>query len=141
MTDTEKALNIAKILCVESGLELSYMVAKTRKREVLQVRQSCHYLIKKFTKLSLGSIGKLIGNLNYATVLHSCNTINNLLLTDKIFRSDLEHWENIVIDFIRYNKLKEAYNTEIKAYKVSKALFRNKSACKRHGIDFKIQVI
>ena len=64
--------------------------SKTRKREVVQARQISMYFSKKMTKSSLASIGAHCGGKDHATVLHACRTINNLVETDKQFRTYVE---------------------------------------------------
>lgn len=65
---------------------------KTRKREVVQARQICHYLAKNHINRSLAHIGEYFGNVDHATVLHSCRTINNLLETNNEFKSNFKHF-------------------------------------------------
>lgn len=57
---------------------------KTRKREIVEARQIFFSIIKKNTKMSLSSIGKLCRK-DHATVLHSIKTVENLCETDKSF--------------------------------------------------------
>ncbi len=63
------------------------LVAKTRRREIVQARQVAMYFSREITKTSLASIGAQIGNKDHATVLHSCRAVENLMDTDKKFRS------------------------------------------------------
>jgi len=77
MTITE----IIKLASDYSGIEPHEIHIKTRKEEVVIARQLAHYMAKKKTDLSLANIGKLIGNKDHATVLHSINTIENYLST------------------------------------------------------------
>jgi len=77
MTITE----IIKLASDYSGIEPNQIHIKTRKEEVVIARQLAHYMAKKKTDLSLANIGKLIGNKDHATVLHSINTIENYLQT------------------------------------------------------------
>lgn len=69
---------------------------KTRKRKFVQSRQEAMYFAKKFTKLSLREIGKLIGDKDHATVLHACRTINNLIETNKNFKEEIEKIESLI---------------------------------------------
>ena len=45
------------------------------------------FFSKKLTKSSLASIGAHCGGKDHATVLHACKTVNNLVDTDKQFRT------------------------------------------------------
>jgi chromosomal replication initiator protein len=69
------------------------MKSKTRKREVVQARQIAMYFSKSLTKSSLANIGMHCGGKDHATVLHACRTVNNLMDTDKKFRSYIEELE------------------------------------------------
>jgi chromosomal replication initiator protein len=51
------------------------------------------FFSKKFTKASLASIGARIGGKDHATVLHACKTVNNLIDTDKLFKSQINEIE------------------------------------------------
>jgi len=66
---------------------------KTRKREIVQARQIAMFFSKNLTKSSLSTIGSLIGGKDHATVLHACKTINNLIETDKRFKSQVDSIE------------------------------------------------
>ncbi len=69
------------------------MLSKTRKREIVQARQIAMYLGRNLTKTSLAAIGAQIGGKDHATVLHACNTVSDLIETDRNFKqyvSDIE---------------------------------------------------
>ena len=69
------------------------MLSKTRKREIVQARQIAMYLGRNLTKTSLAAIGAHIGGKDHATVLHACNTVSDLIETDRNFKqyvSDIE---------------------------------------------------
>jgi hypothetical protein len=74
---------IQKIVCDYFGIPVESINAKTRKREIVQVRQISMYFAKKYTHLPLSVIGAYCGNKDHATVLHACRTIRNLSETDK----------------------------------------------------------
>ena len=81
---------IQKIVCDYFNLNLELINSKTRKREIVQARQLAMYFSKKHTKSSLATIGLHCGNKDHATVLHACRTVNNLIETDKQFRTYVE---------------------------------------------------
>ena len=60
--------------------------SKSRKREVVQARQIAMYLSRTLTSTSLSYIGSQIGGRDHATVLHSYNTVNDLIDTDRTFK-------------------------------------------------------
>lgn len=81
---------IQKIVCDYFDISLEMINSKTRKREIVQARQLAMYFSKKHTKNSLASIGIACGNKDHATVLHACRTVNNLLETDRQFKTHVE---------------------------------------------------
>jgi chromosomal replication initiator protein len=81
---------IQKVVCDYFNLAVDIINSKTRKREIVQARQLAMYFSKKHTKSSLATIGLHCGNKDHATVLHACRTINNLVETDKQFRTYVE---------------------------------------------------
>ncbi|HOP04447.1 MAG TPA: chromosomal replication initiator protein DnaA [Tenuifilaceae bacterium] len=84
---------IQKIVCDYFGLPNDVLHTKTRKREIVQARQIAMYFSKSMTKSSLSTIGSLIGGKDHATVLHACKAVNNLIDTDKRFKSQIEDIE------------------------------------------------
>ena len=69
-------------------LTISFL-QKTRKREIVQARQITMYLAKAFTKNSLKTIGEHFGGRDHTTVIHSCQTVKDLMDTDTVFRENV----------------------------------------------------
>ena len=69
---------------------------KCHKQPVAQVRQIAMYLAQKHTNLSLARIGALIGKRTHATVLHSCNVVEDRLHVDKNFKSKMDEIEKLL---------------------------------------------
>ena len=84
---------IQKIVCEYFGLPSDVLQTKTRKREIVQARQIAMFFSKSLTKSSLSTIGSIIGGKDHATVLHACKTVNNLMDTDKRFKSQIDDIE------------------------------------------------
>ena len=85
--------SIQGAVCKYFGITREIMLSKTRKREIVQARQIAMYLGRSLTKTSLAAIGAQIGGKDHATVLHACNTVNDLIETDRNFKqyvSDIE---------------------------------------------------
>ena len=92
-----KPLTINEIIekvCAHFKIDTSTLLAKTRKREIVQARQVAMYLAKKHTDISTPKIGKMIGNKDHATVLHSCKIVKELLDVDKAFKAEVEQLES-----------------------------------------------
>ena len=83
---------IAKV-CEHYKMDESVLHTKSRKREIVQVRQVAMFLAKKHTDISTSKIGHLIGNRDHATVLHACKIVNDLVEVDKEIKADIEDIE------------------------------------------------
>ena len=83
---------IAKV-CEHYKMDESVLHTKSRKREIVQVRQVAMFLAKKHTDISTSKIGHLIGNRDHATVLHACKIMKDLVEVDKEIRADIEEIE------------------------------------------------
>ncbi|MBR2638591.1 MAG: chromosomal replication initiator protein DnaA [Bacteroidaceae bacterium] len=75
------------------NVDINSIATRSRKREVVLVRQVSMYLAKKYLDLSTSKIGQYVGGRDHATVLHACKTITNLAETDKQFRYELNQIE------------------------------------------------
>lgn len=85
--------DIIQKVCSHYEIEESAIHTKTRKREVVQVRQVAMYLAKKHTESSSSKIGQLIGNKDHATVLHACKIVKDQVEVDKAFKANIEEIE------------------------------------------------
>lgn len=77
---------IKSTVCKYFGITPEAFLSTTRKREIVQARQIAMYLSRSMTSTSLDSIGSQIGGKNHATVLYACNTVCDLMDTDRSFR-------------------------------------------------------
>ncbi|MBR4771932.1 MAG: chromosomal replication initiator protein DnaA, partial [Bacteroidales bacterium] len=88
---------IQDAVCEYFNLPHDAILAKTRKREIVQARQIAMYLSRSLTKVSLASIGAQIGGKDHATVLHACNTVCDLIDTDRTFRQYVADIEKMLV--------------------------------------------
>ena len=85
----QEEITVSKIQQVVSDyfkISPEQISSKSRKREVVQARQIAMYLSRTMTSTSLSYIGSQIGGRDHATVLHSFNTVNDLIDTDRTFK-------------------------------------------------------
>lgn len=80
---------IQKMVCSYFDVPYDKLLQKTRKREIVQARQITMYLAKAFTKNSLKTIGEHFGGRDHTTVIHSCQTVKDLMDTDGVFRENV----------------------------------------------------
>jgi len=77
---------IQKLVCEYFEVPVEMVKSKTRKREIVQARQISMYLAKNLTKSSLKSIGQHFGGRDHSTVIYACQTVDDLIDTDKKFK-------------------------------------------------------
>lgn len=85
--------SIISKVCEHYNIDEAAIHTKTRKREIVQVRQIAMFLAKKHTENSASKIGQLIGKRDHATVLHACKTVKDLIEVDKSFKAEIEEIE------------------------------------------------
>ena len=80
---------IQKMVCEFFDVPYDKLLQKTRKREIVQARQITMFLAKAFTKNSLKTIGEHFGGRDHTTVIHSCQTVKDLMDTDSLFKENV----------------------------------------------------
>ncbi len=68
--------------------------SRTRTRNVVQARQVAMYLCRKYTDETLQKIGKEFGGRDHSTVIHSIDTVEDLVDTDPQFRDRVQNLRN-----------------------------------------------
>lgn len=81
------AEEIAEIVSKSLNIRLSDMRSRTRKRPIVEARHIAMYLIRKHTDITLKETGGLFGGRNHATALHACDTVQDLIDTNKFFKN------------------------------------------------------
>jgi len=62
---------------------------KSRKKNIVKVRDLYCYMYFKFSGLSLETIARSTGNKNHATVTHSLKRTRNKIITDELFKQEI----------------------------------------------------
>lgn len=86
--------DILEKVCTHFNVSQQNVFSRSRKRDYVLVRQVSMFLATKYTKMPASRIGKLIGNRDHSTVIHSCSTIEKRLKVDKAFEAELNSIEN-----------------------------------------------
>jgi chromosomal replication initiation ATPase DnaA len=71
---------IKKIIQDESGID--NILKNSRKRSYVDARRIFYHILRNYHYLSLDKIGKLCGNRNHATILHSLRDVDFLIKSD-----------------------------------------------------------
>jgi chromosomal replication initiator protein len=85
VTETDKEVTIDTILEVVADyfqISIADMKSKSRKKESVYPRQLAMFLAKEYTDLPLKSIGYHFGGRDHSTVIHSIQSINELMAED-----------------------------------------------------------
>lgn len=85
---------IIETVCNHFNVSPSAVGGKSRKRDFVVARQVSMYLAQKYTKMPASRIGKLVGNRDHSTVIHSCTQVENRLKVDKEFLAEIQSLEN-----------------------------------------------
>ena len=70
-------------------MEISAIKSKRRDKNTASARHIAMYLMREDLNLTLESIGKLIGDRDHSTVLHSFLRTTRLIKTDQILRKEI----------------------------------------------------
>ena len=92
--------NIQEVITGKYNINLDTLVGKSRKKEIAEARMTAMYLARKYTSLSLKSIGLYFGGRDHSTVVHACKWVE-----DKLEKS--EEYQR------RFEKLKKEFDTTI----------------------------
>ena len=93
--------DISKAVCHYLNIAENKIREKTRKKEIVLARQLAMYFSKELTKSSLKTIGLHFGGRDHSTVIHACNSIQQMRNNDLSMKE--------LIDSIR-NKIELNYS-------------------------------
>lgn len=90
------AKKLFKAIEIKLGITSEQMKNLNRKREIVEARHIFSSLMTKHTKLSLEAIGNYV-NRDHSTVIHSRNTIENLLPLERNLRRKYKEIEEFAL--------------------------------------------
>ncbi len=93
---TISAKEIRDIVAEFYSLDPVVMAGKSRKRHIVDARQTAMHFCKALTQLSLEAIGKQFGGRDHSTVIHACKAVQARLDTDTQYRSELASVERLL---------------------------------------------
>ena len=89
--------DISKSVCAYLNIAENKIREKTRKKEIVLARQLAMYFSKELTKSSLKTIGLHFGGRDHSTVIHACNTIEEMKNKDNSMADLIEGIRNKLI--------------------------------------------
>ena len=85
---------ITKAVCEFLKVEENKVREKNRRKEVVLARQIAMYLAKEITKSSLKTIGLHFGGRDHSTVIHSCDSVNQMIQEDNTIKEIVDTLKN-----------------------------------------------
>ncbi len=89
--------SIINAVCSYYRVKQDDLVGKCKKKELVQPRQICCYLMCELLSLPLMSIGKALGNRNHTTILYSRNKVEEIKQVNDRIAKDIDDIKNIVL--------------------------------------------
>ena len=86
--------DIVTSVCNHYEVSATSINSRSRKHELVVARQVSMYLAQKYTRIPTSRIGKMIGNRDHSTVIHSCTAVENLLKANHAFAEEVASIEN-----------------------------------------------
>lgn len=93
LTIDDEILRVKQIVASEFGITVAMMLSKSRRRTIMDARQTCHWAMASKVvenRLTLREIGSKIGGVHHTTVLNSKKVILNLMATDLKLKGKVE---------------------------------------------------
>ena len=81
--------DIMEAVCAHFNVTATAVNSKSRKRDLVVARQVSMFLAQKYTKIPASRIGRLVGNRDHSTVIHSCSQVEQRLKVDLDFKDDV----------------------------------------------------
>jgi chromosomal replication initiator protein len=86
--------DLIKIVADFYGIEEASICDKTRRKDIVKPRQVTMYILREDFNTSFPTIGSKLGGRDHTTVIHSCQTVKDLMDTDNLFKEsvlELQH--------------------------------------------------
>ena len=91
---SQKAQEIIELVNDLTKIGIDNITGQSRRREYVEARFICMYLIRKNTLLSLKAIGEYFGNRDHTSVIYSIDKVNDLCDSSEEFRKRVLFIEN-----------------------------------------------
>jgi chromosomal replication initiation ATPase DnaA len=96
--DHDKLIMIRSVLMERLGIDLTELVDKSRKRDLVAARHIYCKLCWDYTLSPLYSIATMLGGLDHSSIIHGIKTADNDLKTDAEFRFKYELIHAVIAD-------------------------------------------
>ncbi len=89
--------SVISAVCTYYRVNKTDLVGKCKKKELVQPRQICCYLMCEVLSLPLISIGKYLGNRDHTTIMYSRNKVEDMMKTNDKIAKDVDDIKNIIL--------------------------------------------
>jgi len=87
---------IVKMIAGYYGVHPEQIYEKSRKKEIVQIRQIVMYILREFFNISYPTIGKEIGGRDHTTVIHSYEKVKEMMKEDPSLVQEIEQLKSIL---------------------------------------------
>ena len=88
---------IISSICSFYNITKDKLLGKSKKKELVQPRQICAYLMCEIMNIPLDSIGQVLGGRDHTTVIHSRDKVTNLVKVNDRIAKEVEDIRNIIL--------------------------------------------
>ena len=85
----DTAEKIMTVVSTRYGTTKEELKGKSKKREIVEARHVCAYLIRELTGYSLNQIGALL-NRDHTTIMNSCEVTKTQMMNDPLFEKEIK---------------------------------------------------
>ena len=100
VSEEHEAVTADKIIgsvCAFYKMDKDKLLGKSKKKELVQPRQICAYLMCEILNIPLVSIGEALGGRDHTTVIHSREKVANLIKINDRLAKEVEDIRNIIL--------------------------------------------
>lgn len=92
--------HIQKIVCIHTGITHAELVSKDRHRNIIEARQKAEYFCYLLADRKANSLETIAYhfNANYSTVIHSYNTVCDMIDVYPSFKAEIEKIKNKIFE-------------------------------------------
>lgn len=90
LSGVEAVRAIADVVCDYYRMSFERAIQKCRKRELVKVRQIIMFFCREFKKGTLKEVGKVLGGFDHTSVIHSAQTIDEMVATDADYAFEVQ---------------------------------------------------
>lgn len=83
----DKVEAITQAVFLYLNVPFEHIASESRHREAVEARQIAMFFLREKTKLTLKQVGSYFGNRDHSTVNYACETVNDLMDSDRRFRA------------------------------------------------------